>query len=171
MHPGVEIVETLYWFHPLVWHASRLAARAREFRCDRSVVQSRQDLASYLRSLLRLIEAQIPPPTRLPAGVGFLGDTELLCKRTDALTASFEGPERSRSYRSATLAALVAAGLCVLLWVPVNPEASRRSWWSPWPAWSAGALDATGIRVRDYEIDGHRLQPHEHAGLTVPANG
>jgi bla regulator protein blaR1 len=156
-----RLVEVIYWFHPLVWYASRRAAGAREFRCDRSVVQSRQDLANYLRSMLRLIESQTSPPSRLPAGLGFLGDSKLLCKRADVLVAWVEKRTDSSLQRKAAIAVLTAAGLCMFLWVPLNPLASRRSWWSPWPACSANALDATGIRVRDYEIDGHRLQPHE----------
>jgi hypothetical protein len=56
----------------------------------------------------------------------------------------------------------VAAAICSLIWLPVNPNASRRAGWSPWPTWSADALDATGVTVRDYEIDGHRLSHHNH---------
>ena len=36
-----RLVEAIYWFHPLVWWASRQAAAAREFRCDRDAVNSR----------------------------------------------------------------------------------------------------------------------------------
>jgi bla regulator protein BlaR1 len=162
-----RLVETVYWFHPLVWYASRLAAGAREFRCDRSVVKEKQDLANYLRSLLRLIESQIPPPNHLPAGMGFLGDSNLLSKRTDALISWLNRSTDSGSHRHSAFAVILAAGLCAFAWLPVNPQASRRSWWSPWPAWSASALDATGIQVRDYEIDGHRLERHEHRRLVM----
>jgi hypothetical protein len=54
------------------------------------------------------------------------------------------------------------AALCMLIWLPVNPRASRRADFSPWPAWTARSLDAIGMPVRDYEIDGHRLDGHEH---------
>ena len=50
---------------------------------------------------------------------------------------------------------------CLTIWLPLNPHASRRASWSPWPAWSARVLNASGIEVRDYEVDGHRLDPHE----------
>jgi hypothetical protein len=51
--------------------------------------------------------------------------------------------------------------VCLTIWLPLNPHASRRANWSPWPEWSARALGASGIEVRDYEVDGHRLAPRE----------
>lgn len=157
-----RLVEAIYWFHPLVWWASRRAGAAREFRCDRDAVASRQEVADYLRSLLRLIEAQMPTPNRLPAGLGFLGDAQLLGQRAATLAESLERPPARSSLRRPTTALLAAAAACLAVWLPVNPQASRRALWSPWPSWSASALDASGIRVRDYEIDGHRLHPQEH---------
>lgn len=157
-----RLVEAIYWFHPLVWWASRQAGAAREFRCDRDAVANIQEVADYLRSLLRLIEAQVPTPNRLPAGLGFLGDAPLLSRRAATLTETLEQPLARSNYRRPTIALLSAAAVCLVIWVPVNPQASCRALWSPWPSWSASALDASGIRVRDYEIDGHRLLPHEH---------
>lgn len=157
-----RLVEAIYWFHPLVWWASWQAGAAREFRCDRDAVASRQEVADYLRSLLRLIEAQIPPPNRLPAGLGFLGDAPLLSRRAATLAEMLEHPLAQNSVRRPALALLAAGATCLIVWLPINPQASRRTLWSPWPTWSASALDVSGFRVRDYEIDGHRLQLHEH---------
>jgi bla regulator protein BlaR1 len=158
-----RIVEAVYWFHPLVWWASREAAAAREFRCDRDSVHSRADVADYLRSLLRLIESPLKPPERLPAGVGFLGDASLLSRRANALAETLGHASTSPAQNRTAIAALAIMGvLCSFLWLPVNPSASRRADWSPWPSWSAQALNATGLSVRDYEIDGHRLNPREY---------
>ncbi len=157
-----RMVEAIYWYHPLVWWSSRQAAAAREFRCDREAVRTQLEVAAYLRSLLRLIEDRVSPPGRLPAGLGFLGDASLLSRRADALVSMLDGqrtPER-RGHPAVTLAATMC--LCFVLWVPVNPQASRRDTWSPWPQWSAQAFDATGVHVRDFESDGHRLRPHEY---------
>lgn len=158
-----RIVEAIYWYHPLVWWASREAAAAREIRCDLDAVKSRRDAAVYLRSLLRLIELQLKSPTLLPAGLGFLGDASLLSRRANLLVDSFEKPEepcpRWRPLGAFAIAVLVS----MMVWLPVNPRASRRSEWSPWPAWSARTLEAFGIPVRDYEIDGHRLDGHDHS--------
>jgi bla regulator protein BlaR1 len=156
-----RIVEAIFWFHPLVWWASRQAAAAREFRCDAQAVDSRQDVAVYLQSLLRLIEARIPTPAALPAGLGFLGDASLLSRRADVLAETL-GERIVRIRKVPTLATLIVVSVaCVTLWLPLNPHASRRSSWSPWPAWSARVLNASGIEVRDYEVDGHRLAANE----------
>jgi bla regulator protein BlaR1 len=156
-----RIVEAIFWFHPLVWWASRQAAAAREFRCDAQAVASRQEVAVYLQSLLRLIEARIPTPAALPAGLGFLGDASLLSRRADVLAETL-GQRIERIRKVPTLATLMLVSLaCVGLWLPLNPHASRRASWSPWPAWSARVLNASGIEVRDYEVDGHRLAANE----------
>jgi beta-lactamase regulating signal transducer with metallopeptidase domain len=157
-----RLVEAIYWFHPLVWWASRQAAAAREIRCDRDAVSSRQDVAAYLRSLLRLIELRLNEPALLPAGVGFLGDSSLLGRRANLLVESFDKPISPATRWRPILAFAIALPICVLFWLPVNPRASRRADWSPWPRWSAQTLDAVGMPVRDYEIDGHRLDGHEH---------
>ena len=156
-----RIVEALFWFHPLVWWASRQSAAAREFRCDAQAVGSQQEVAVYLQSLLRLIEARVPSPTALPAGLGFLGDASLLSRRASALAETL-GERMVRIRKLPTIAALALMSLaCLTIWLPLNPHASRRTSWSPWPTWSARVLNVSGIEVRDYEVDGHRLEPHE----------
>jgi bla regulator protein blaR1 len=157
-----RLVEAVYWFHPLVWWASRQAAAAREIRCDRDAVSSRQEVAAYLRSLLRLIELRLNEPALLPAGIGFLGNSSLLGRRANLLVESFDKPIVPSARWRPVFAFGLALALCVLAWLPVNPRASRRAEWSPWPRWSAQTLDAVGMPVRDYEIDGHRLDGHEH---------
>jgi bla regulator protein blaR1 len=155
-----RIVEAIYWFHPLVWWASLKAAAAREFRCDRESVSSRTEVADFLRSMLRLIESKVKRAERLLAGVGFLEGKNLLSRRTQALIDRVDHLDRSHiplHPKRFVLLGTVAVVMCSLIWLPVNPNASRRAEWSPWPTWTAAALDATGVTVRDYEVDGHRL--------------
>lgn len=157
-----RLVEAIYWFHPLVWWASRQAAAAREFRCDRDSVHSRVEVADYLRCLLRLIESQLSPPEHLPAGLGFLGDTSLLGRRANVLARSQDLSAKPLKSWRAAIALILVGAMCSSIWLPVNPSASRRANWSPWPTWSTQALGAFGITTRDYEIDGHRFSLHEH---------
>jgi bla regulator protein blaR1 len=159
-----RLVEAFFWFHPLVWWASRQAAAAREIRCDREAVNSSSEAAVYLRSLLRLVELQLNRPTLLPAGLSFAGQESLLKRRANLLADSFERPIRSKPIWQPILAFLLTVVVCGAIWFPVNPRASRRSEWSPWPQWSARTLEAVGLPVRDYEVDGHRLDGHDHSG-------
>jgi bla regulator protein BlaR1 len=90
-----RLTEAIYWFHPLVWWSSHHAAACREFRCDEDAVRSRDEVAHYLRSMLRLIESKVKPPTTMPAGVGFIGDTSLLSERAHRLGNLTEYSPRS----------------------------------------------------------------------------
>lgn len=157
-----RIVEAIYWYHPLVWWASRQAAAAREFRCDREAVKTQLEVAVYLRSLLRLIESRLKPQGRLPAGLGFLGDASLLGRRAEALVELLDRPREAERRLLSAISISAAVLVCLLIWMPVNPQASRRESWSPWPQWSAKVFDAAGYHVRDFEADGYRLRPHEY---------
>jgi bla regulator protein blaR1 len=166
-----RVGEALFWYHPLVWRASQVTVETRELRCDVEAVSSSAEARDYLRSLVRLIESRGPGITGLRTGLAFLGSSQLLEKRLAAIVNRFDarsrtdrGPGLQRS-RVTTLFVPIAAVLCGLfLWLPLNPAASQRSVWSPWPAWSAEALDPFGVQVRDYEVDGHRLRFHSHSG-------
>ena len=157
-----RMTEALYWYHPLVWWASRRAAACREFRCDQDSVRSRGEVVHYLRGLLRLIELKLHPPGRLPAGIGFMGDASLLSERVHRLQDRVEYFARPQAAARGIAMIAIGALICSLVWLPVNPDASRRSEWSPWPSWSARTLDVMGLVVRDYEVDGHRLSLHNH---------
>jgi beta-lactamase regulating signal transducer with metallopeptidase domain len=154
--------EALFWFHPLVWWASRRAAACREFRCDQDSVRSRSEVIHYLRGLLRMIELKLQPAERLPAGLGFMGDASLLTERVHRLQDRAEFSAGPQGAARGVAAIAIAALACSLVWLPVNPDASRRSMWSPWPTWSAQTLYMAGVVVRDYEVDGHRLSLHNH---------
>lgn len=157
-----RLVEAVYWFHPLVWWASRQAAAARELRCDRDSVRTKVEIVDYLRSLLRLVEAKVPSPSGLPAGIGFVGSTSLLKRRAEQLADLLEQNAVHRQPRRAAAIIVGCTIFCSALWLPVNPNASRRSIWSPWPTWTAQVLNSAGIIIRDYEVDGHRLVLSNH---------
>ncbi len=59
-----RLVEIGFWFHPLVWRASRAAAKQRELSADRKANSSRVDVAAFLRSLMR-------SAFRICTGLGF----------------------------------------------------------------------------------------------------
>ena len=62
-------VVALYWFHPLIWLASRLAAAARERSCDEEVLALGVRPSAYARHLFSLaseIAPSSPPVLSLP---------------------------------------------------------------------------------------------------------
>ncbi len=158
-----RVVEILFWFHPLVWWASRQAAWSREFYCDATAVTTPRETASYLRGLLRLSEQRMEVGLGMPAGLAFVHGVSLVQRRADRLARRNWNVAPARWPFAAMVAPVVGSALlaCVI-WLPVNEEASGRSVWSPWPKWTATALHELGIAARDYELDGHRVHPHEH---------
>lgn len=166
-----RIGEALFWYHPLVWRASQTTVETRELRCDVAAVRSATEAQAYLSSLVRLLEGRDPAIRKSFAGLAFVGSSQLLEKRLTAILGRFDpvsqterNPRPPRRHVTALLLPTAAAVCGFLLWLPLNPTASQRSAWSPWPAWTARALDPLGLQVRDYEVDGHRLRLHRHAG-------
>jgi beta-lactamase regulating signal transducer with metallopeptidase domain len=158
-----RLVEALFWFHPLIWWSSRQAIRSREFYCDFQVVHNRGDVLIYLKSLLHLVEKQKTDWKTLTAGFAYRNSSSLIQQRIKNLTSTEpEIPDRQNGTRWRGTAILASALLCLAIWIPVDVTASDRAFWSPWPRWSTNILHSVGINARDYEIDGHRLRPHDH---------
>ncbi|MFO1093109.1 MAG: M56 family metallopeptidase [Planctomycetaceae bacterium] len=159
---GQRVVEILFWFHPLVWWSARQATTAREFACDESVARSRGEIADYLRTLLAVVERTHEPCGQtLGFGAG-AGAIAMRARRLVALAELEHLPVETARQRLLRIGLFAACCLiCTLAWLPVNSLASSRSWWSPWPAWSASLASDLGLPVRDYEIFDPRSQMFE----------
>lgn len=149
-----KLVQTVLWFHPLVWISTRRAALVREFVCDDAATCENGSAASYLRALVKLIEDRSARQSSTLA-IGRSG--EELAMRARRLVADID-PSSDRCGWLPTCALLFLVGLCTQCWLPTSPLASSRSHWSPWPSWSAAALHAFDIPVRDYELFDHNKQ-------------
>jgi beta-lactamase regulating signal transducer with metallopeptidase domain len=157
-----RLVEIVYWHHPIVWITSRRAAIQREWFADGGAVKSREDAVQFLKGLLHIAQFW-SDGLRLPAGLAFGASPSQIEARAQRLVDRAEAPLQSKRCRLPTLRLAAAAMLCLAVWPPVNLLASARGAWSPWPRWTAAALQEVGVEVRDYEIDAHRLLPHDHA--------
>lgn len=161
-------VEILFWFHPLVWRASREWAMAREFLCDDEAVESRGDIIHYLKTLLTIVE-QTARDDRPAATLAFVRNRCEMAERSRRLVrlaqqdTHTESSEKSTPRAGFATGLLLATGLAnvLLVWLPVNVLASPDSHWSPWPTWSAGVLNGFGVKARDFEVYDHRYELHE----------
>lgn len=152
-----RVVQTALWFVPAVWTAGRRASLAREFVCDDAAVDHGASPASYLRTLLRYA-AQ-------PSQGG--GAILAIARSSSELRVRAQRLARPESIAPSRLAAC-APGIILLAslaasqaWLPTNPLASPKASYSPWPAWSAAALHAFDVSVRDFDQFDSRLQIHE----------
>ena len=109
-------VETILFFHPAVWWASRIIKVERELCCDDMVVSMLGDGATYARALATLEEMR-SRPLALAAT-----DGELLARMRRIL--SREGPNRANR-PSALLSLAMAAPLAIALMVSGTGYYSR----------------------------------------------
>ncbi|MEE8077648.1 MAG: M56 family metallopeptidase, partial [Pseudomonadales bacterium] len=110
-------VETLFFYHPAVWWASRVIRNERENCCDDVAVALCKDRATYAEALLAMDKLRpVKPSLALSAKGG-----SLLCRirRLAGLTPS----DRSSSNWWATGLIVLAAALTVALVLPMSSEA------------------------------------------------
>ncbi|MEZ6044073.1 MAG: M56 family metallopeptidase [Planctomycetaceae bacterium] len=168
-----RLVEALFWFHPLVWWASRQSDLHREFACDEAAINSKQEIVAYLRTLLTIVEYTTSRNDQLPSSLNFSRGKQVIARRAERLVAlASTNHPNSRLFvpRKLALSCLVFLSLlCSLLWLPLNVLASPRSNWSPWPKWSASLLHDLGLPVRDFEVFNQRTELIEmHEQLNLP---
>lgn len=167
-----RMAAVVFWYHPVVQWSMRQASRYREFVCDDAAVATRTEAAAFLRGMLRLVEVRTAAVPTLSAGLTLTGRANFVAERATRLGTIPRPIPPDRRERVSAWAPLIAAPLLTLaLWIPVDAGASPRALWSPWPPWTAVWLHAVGLPVRDYEIDNHRLAPHDsvHPAAGAPA--
>jgi beta-lactamase regulating signal transducer with metallopeptidase domain len=151
-----RIVQTALWFVPFVWTAGRRASLAREFVCDDAAVDHGASTASYLRTLLRYAKE----PNHGAAVLAIARSSSELRVRAQRL-ARPDSIARTRLGDWAPSIILLTSLAASQAWLPTNPLASPKASYSPWPAWSAAALHAFDVSVRDFDQFDGRLQIHE----------
>ena len=62
-------VETLFWFHPLIWWIGARLMDERERACDEEVLRSGRDPHVYAEGILRICELYLESPVAFVAGV------------------------------------------------------------------------------------------------------
>jgi len=160
-----RLVEVIFWFHPMVWWASQESALSREFACDEAAIDSPSEIASYLRTLLTIIEYSASQADETPTPLAFGRGKSIVAKRARRLTQIARCNQLNRrtpvSGSAATFSLLMAAVLIGFVWLPVDALASPRANWSPWPSWTAGALHDFGFSLNDFDAYGGRIEVHE----------
>jgi bla regulator protein BlaR1 len=63
------LVETIFWFHPLVWWIGRRLVVEREFACDEEVLRLGSEPKVYAEGILKVCELYLESPLKCVAGV------------------------------------------------------------------------------------------------------
>jgi bla regulator protein BlaR1 len=64
------VVETVFWFHPIVWWLGARLVSERELACDEEVLRMREDTRSYAEGILKVCAFCLRAPAAFVAGVG-----------------------------------------------------------------------------------------------------
>ncbi|MDE2781990.1 MAG: hypothetical protein OXK77_03460 [Gemmatimonadota bacterium] len=107
-------VVALYWFHPLIWLASRLAAAARERSCDEEVLALGVRPSAYARHLFSLASEIVPGPTVLSLPV-------VQRPHLESRIMSILKPHRPRFSQIRTSAALALIGVAGIVAACAGP--------------------------------------------------
>lgn len=160
-----RIVESIFWFHPAVWYASRQTDLAREFLCDDAACEEQQESIRYLNLLVRIVEhsrqSAAVPTEAIPFGQASPATVVRIRRLIELAKSTGSAVPSSRGSGSHVVMLMCITAFISQVWLPLNLFASPRSHWSPWPRWSAGTLHDFGIHVRDYETHGHRTNAFE----------
>ncbi len=62
-------VETVFWFHPLVWWIGRWIFQERELSCDEEVLRSGTEPRTYAQTILKVCELYLEAPLECVAGM------------------------------------------------------------------------------------------------------
>lgn len=144
-----KLVQSLLWFHPLVWISAVRANLVREFVCDDVATEQSGSTINYLRTLVRMIEQKSEAYTGTLT-IGRTGhELRVRARRLADMASNADRPRRGSA--SWSLVPLIFASIvCSQLWLPTNPLTTATERWSPWPTWSATTLHAFDVSVRDF---------------------
>jgi len=104
------VVETLFWFHPMVWWIGTRLVEEREQACDAAVLQSGSKAAVYAEGILKVCKSYVESPLGCVSGVSGAD----LKRRIARIMAQHMGQRLSLRRKLI----LIAAGI-LSIWLPL----------------------------------------------------
>jgi bla regulator protein blaR1 len=138
-------VETIFWFHPLVWWIGRRLVEERERACDQEVLQLGSKPRVYAEGILNVCKSYLSSP--LPCTSGVTGSD--LKRRIEAIVTNQE----ARSLDAGRKLLLIAAGAAALI--------------GPIAVGTLGALPSRGQTHTDTTapaFEAASVKPHQDTG-------
>lgn len=138
----------VYWFHPLVWYASRRLRVEREIACDDRVLSAGTGPGSYVTHLLEVAHACRRPRTSAAAAISMARPSQL----EGRMLAAFDSA-RSRRVIGRTAVALAALGTLIVV-STVGSLRANSAQAAPAETVTTGATGATGATGNQPGQDG-----------------
>ena len=119
------LVETVFWFHPLVWWIGAKLVEEREHACDEEVLQVTGDATAYAEAILQVCKRYVASPLACVSGVS----SSDLKKRLEDIMMERIGLElniaKRLSIAAASVAALALPIMIGILNTPVSAQSDR----------------------------------------------
>lgn len=171
------LVESIFWFHPLVWFLGTRLLDERERACDEDVLRAGNQPDAYAEGVLKVCELYLQSPLRCMCGV--TGSN--LKARIQTIMAGHIGCDLSLSKRTVlTTAGILALAIPIAIGIihaaplqtaagqkPAFEAASIKQNRSNGPSsllYSSGRLTATNFPLRIFIRNAFRLQPAQLIG-------
>lgn len=146
-------VETLFWFHPMIWWIGAKLVEERERACDQSVLKRGSQPAEYAQGIVEVCRSYVESP--LPCAAGITGAS--LKKRIREIM-TWRGSLRLTLLRKS----LLAAASILAVAVPVAIGILRAQTLPPQPAYT---YEAVSIHPSKPGAEGSRIGPGPEGGL------
>lgn len=107
-----QLFQTVFFFHPVAWWVGRQWEEAAELACDRALVSTPEEAASYAERLYEML-ARARGHRRAALAGGLFATRTQIGRRIAALLSGPVGPARLRARSAAMLALLAVLSLAV----------------------------------------------------------
>jgi bla regulator protein blaR1 len=105
------VVETLFWFYPLVWWIGARLVDERERACDEHVLNALDEPRDYADGILAICRRYVESPLECVSGVTGRASGTHLRQRIEAIMTKNTGTRLNRSRQLALMAAIVLAAI------------------------------------------------------------
>jgi bla regulator protein blaR1 len=149
------VVETLFWFHPLVWWIGARLMDERERDCDEAVLRQGSQPGAYARSIVQVCEAYVESPLACASGIS---GSDLKKRIREIMTWRRSLPVTPRAK------AMLAAATLVAVSIPFVIGILRAQSLPPAPAYS---YEVVSIHKSAPDATGHQIGPGSQGGSRV----
>lgn len=134
------LVETVFWFHPLVWWIGKRMVAEREQACDEEVLRLGGEPREYAQGILKICKLYVESPLVCVSGVTGAN----LTRRIEAILTHRRAPRLSRT-QMALLASVAAAALAAPLILGIGRAHPQDA--QPAPSTPSVAFEVASVKV------------------------
>lgn len=150
-------VESLFWFHPLVWWLGARLIEERERACDEEVLRTGGDPLAYAEGILKICEVYLASP--LACVVGVTGGD--LKRRIEAIISNRTVTSLNYTRKAVlTVAAMITVAVPVAVGIIKTPLVQARS--------QSSAVGAPSVTVSSRKPSHALLAAHPESKLMTP---